>query len=257
MERRKFICLSTVMAILGSSKISAKRKAPARNEVKDIYEWRIYDLKENSQLLDTFFEKTLIPAYNKYKIKVGAFKTYKEESTPKQYYLFVYPDITTYHEVKKAIWKDKDFTNKAQPFYDTTALNPIYTNFESFLCEAFDKVPQLLEPSQNRTIFELRLYHSPNEEANQRKVAMFNKEEINVFDKVGIHSVCYGEILAGSRMPALMYLTWYTDMEARDEAWHQFGSHPDWINMKDKKEYAYTATNNKSIYLTPLNYSQI
>ena len=26
---------------------------------------------------------------------------------------------------------------------------------------------------------------------------MFNKDEIDVFDKVGINSVCYGEVLAG------------------------------------------------------------
>lgn len=257
MKRRNFIRLSASLAVLGSGNIAAKGMATSRSQKKEIYEWRIYTLKDNGELLDSFFKETLIPAYNTCKIKVGAFKTYKEETPAKRYYLFVYPDISTYHKVKKEIWKDSGFKSDAQSFYDATAAEPVYTNFETFLCEAFDKVPRLLTPSKDRTLFELRLYHSPNEEANQRKVSMFNKEEIDVFDKVGIHSVCYGEILAGSRMPALMYLTWYLDLKARDEAWRQFVSHPDWIQMKDKKEYAYTATNNTSTYLSPLGYSQI
>ena len=257
MKRRNFIRLSASLALVGSGKIAAKETASYLSKKKEIYEWRVYDLKGEGELLDSFYKETLIPAYNKFKIKVGAFKTYKEENPEKRYCLFVYPDLPTYHKVKKEIWKDAGFKSKSQAFYDTTAANPVYTNFETFLCEAFDKVPQLLMPDKNRTLFELRLYHSPNEEANQRKVGMFNKEEIDVFDKVGVHSVCYGEILAGPRMPALMYLTWYADLEARDEAWRQFGSHPDWIKMKDKKEYAYTATNNKSTYLSPLDYSQI
>ena len=48
---------------------------------------------------------------------------------------------------------------------------------------------------------------------------MFNKDEIDVFDKVGINSVCYGEVLAGPIMPAVMYLTWYKDEPTRNAAW--------------------------------------
>ena len=113
----------------------------------------------------------------------------------------------------------------------------------------------MLMPDKNRTLFEFRLYHSPNEEANQRKVKMFNLEEIDVFDKVGINSVCYGEILSGTQMPALIYLTWYKNEKTRNEAWDKFRSHPDWIGMKDKPEYANTATNNTSILLSPMPYS--
>ena len=93
--------------------------------------------------------------------------------------------------------------------------------------------------------------------ANQRKVAMFNKDEIDVFDKVGINSVCYGEVLAGPIMPAVMYLTWYKDEPTRNAAWDKFRAHPDWQRIKNLPEYAYTATRNTSLFLSPLPYSQI
>ena len=111
--------------------------------------------------------------------------------------------------MKRTIWDDTVFRKAAQPYFDKTAPNPAYFNFESFLCEAFDKVPSLLMPDKNRTLFELRTYHSPNEEANQRKVAMFNKDEIDVFDKVGINSVCYGEVLAGPIMLPTEPKVWF------------------------------------------------
>ncbi|MFQ9020571.1 MAG: hypothetical protein ACLR6J_02510 [Parabacteroides merdae] len=85
---------------------------------------------------------------------------------------------------------------------------------------------------------------------------MFNKDEIDVFDKVGINSVCYGEVLAGPIMPAVMYLTWYgrTDTQCR------LGQIPGTSGLatdQNLPEYAYTATRNTSLLLSPLPYSQI
>ena len=234
MQRRHFMKLTGMLATLPAIKgIAATSEKPAPSG-KQLYEWRIYTLEGD-----------------------GAFVPYKKEEKERRLLLFIYPDITTYHQVKRTIWDDTVFRKAAQPYFDKTAPNPAYFNFESFLCEAFDKVPSLLMPDKNRTLFELRTYHSPNEEANQRKVAMFNKDEIDVFDKVGINSVCYGEVLAGPIMPAVMYLTWYKDEPTRNAAWDKFRAHPDWQRIKNLPEYAYTATRNTSLLLSPLPYSQI
>jgi hypothetical protein len=155
------------------------------------------------------------------------------------------------------IWKDAAFKKAAQPFYDATAETPVYTEFESFVCEAFDRVPKLIKPDKSRTLFEWRNYKSPNEEANQRKVKMFNADEIAIFDQTGVNSVCYGEVLAGPRNPSLIYLTWYKDEPTRDEAWKKFGAHPEWQRIRVLPEYAHTATDNKIQLLSPLPYSQI
>ena len=210
-------------------------------------------------MLDSFLKDTLIPAYNRQKIKAGAFKQYKPKEGEKvqRHILFVYPDMDTYLTVKKIIWEDPVFRRESAEFYNITAPSPVYSNFETYLSEAFDKIPVHRTPDPSRTLFELRIYHSPNEEANQRKVTMFNKDEINLFDKVAINSVFYGDILAGPRMPALLYLTWYKDEKTRSEAWDTFRNHPDWKRISRLPEYANTATNNQSIFLSPMPYSQL
>lgn len=260
MQRRNFIKAAGALSVapLITTATSLENRTGSA-ETKEIYEWRIYTLAGESQLLDTFYKETLIPAYNRKNIKVGAFKPFRlKEGEPEQrHILFIYPDTDTYFRVKRTIWEDEIFRQQAQAFYDETAPNPVYSNFETYLSEAFDKIKIHRKPDPDRSLFELRIYHSPNEEANQRKVAMFNKDEIDVFDKVGINSVFYGDILAGPRMPALLYLTWYKDEGTRNAAWKQFGSHPDWKRISVLPEYAFTATNNQSILLAPLSYSQL
>lgn len=225
---------------------------------KEIYDWRIYTLTTpEGNELDSFYKDTLIPAYNRQGINVGAFKLYEEKDAAQRFYFFIYPDIATFHKVKHAIWDDDAFRKAAQPFYDKAAVSPVYKEFESYLCEAFDKIPRLKMPDKDRTLFHLRHYRSPNEEANQRKVKMFNEAEMAIFDKVGIHPVCYGEVLSGPHLPSLMYLTWYKDKESHDASWKAFGSHPDWHAIKDLPAYAHTATDNTNRILLPLAYSQI
>jgi len=256
MLRRNFMKLAGTLAIAPAVNCIA---SPSINQStqKEIYEWRIYTLTSNDTLLDTFFQKTLIPAYNRQNVLVGAFTLYKKTDTEKRMYLFIYPDIATYHKVKQEIWKDSAFKKEAQSFYDTTAATPVYTRFDTYLSEAFDRIPVHKKADKNRTLFELRTYYSPNEEANKRKVDMFNKMELDLFDKVGINPVFYGDILAGPGMPALLYLTWYKDEETRNSAWKTFGSHPEWHAMKDLPAYAYTATKVESVFLSPLTYSQL
>lgn len=256
MKRRNFIKAAGLMATVPAIESIASVQSSLAKE-KEIYEWRIYTLTGNGAELDAFYKDSLIPAYNSFRIKVGAFTLYKKENEEKRFYMFIYPNISTYKMVKKELWKNETFRKAAQPFYDSSAVNPVYKEFETFLCEAFDKIPQLLTPDRDRTLFEFRNYKSPNEEANQRKVRMFNVDEIAIFDKVGINSVCYGEVLAGPRMPSLIYLTWYKDIDTRNLAWKKFVEHPDWLRIKGLPEYANTATDNKNILLSPLYYSQI
>lgn len=268
MKRRKFMKVAGALSVVSATGMASTLKTVkttthtenATNAAKkEIYEWRIYTLTDDGKSLDAFFENTLFPAYQRKKIKAAAFTLYKPKEGEKEqrHVALIYPNLETYLNVKKTIWKDAAFRQKAQPFFDTTAPSPVYSNFESYLCEAFDKIPRHREPDPSRTLFEIRIYHSPNEEANQRKIQMFNKEEIDLFDKVAINSVFYGEILSGPRMPALLYLTWYKDEQTRSEAWKKFGSHPDWKEMSVRPEYAHTATNNQSIFLRPLPYSQL
>jgi hypothetical protein len=257
MKRRQFLKATGLMATFPVVDTLAAAAPATPTGGKQIYEWRMYTLTNDDGSIDSFYKDVFIPAHNRLGVKVGAFKLYEEKGVPMRFCLFIYPDITTYYKVRQDIWKDAAFRKASQPFYDKTAVNPAYKNVEIYLCEAFDKIPTLKMPDKSRTLFHLRHYASPNEEANQRKVKMFNDAEIEVFDKVGVNPVCYGEVLAGARNPSLMYLTWYKDKATHDAAWKAFGSHPGWIAIKDLPEYAHTATDNVNRLLLPMDYSQI
>lgn len=261
MQRRNFMKMAGALAAtpaLASASAALPPSALAASK-KEIYEWRIYTLQGEGAPLDSFFGKVLFPAYHRKKIITGAFKPYrlKEGEKDQRHVLFIYPDIAAFHKVKQELWSDRIFREAAQPYFDTTAPAPVYSHFETYLSEAFDRIPVHRKPGNERTLLEVRIYQSPNEEANQRKVKMFNTDEIAIFDQVGINSVLYGEIMAGPRMPALMYLTWYRNEDTRSAAWKQFGEHPEWNRIKSLPEYAHTATNNQSIFLSPMSYSEI
>jgi hypothetical protein len=86
---------------------------------------------------------------------------------------------------------------------------------------------------------------------------MFNKEELPLFDKVGLPSLLFGKILAGTYMPALAYMLSFKDMAHREEVWAKFRVHPEWITMRDKPEYANTVSKVNKIFLVPEEGSQI
>jgi hypothetical protein len=259
MKNNRFIIFIFLLAMpfVFAACTDAPSSASVSGEGKEIYEWRIYSLHEGgAAVLDSFFGDVLLPAYNRQNVSVGAFCPYREGDAELRYLLFVYPDMDSYMTAKQEIWKDRVFREAAQAFYDRTATEPAYKEFESLLCVAFDKMPKMRMPDKDRTLFELRHYRSPNEEANQRKITMFNKDEMAIFDRVGINSVCYGEVLAGIRQPSLIYLTWYRDEPVRNEVWRNFVGDPDWIRIRDMKEYAHTAVDNKNVLLSPMPYSQ-
>lgn len=225
-------------------------------KAKEIYEWRVYKLSGDASVLDNYFKDVLIPAYNRKGISVGAFRLYKPEETELRYLLFAYPDLAVFKKVNEEIWNDKVFKSAAQPFFDASAPVPVFSEYETYLSEAFDVMPQMRIPDKSRGLFELRIYHSPNDEAFRRKVKMFNSGEIDIFDATGINSVNYGAIIAGPFMPALMYLTWYKDEPARNAAWKAFGEHPDWKALSADPQYANTVKVSRNRLLSPMDYSQ-
>jgi len=263
MKNKAFILLylmliSTFIISCCKSKCDSTCESKCESECtkKQIYEWRIYSLTGDGAVLDDFFKDVLIPAYNRCDVSVGAFSLYKQEEVEQRYLLFVYPCLQTYNKVRQTVWNDEAFQEAARPFFEATAPDPVFSKYETYLCEAFDKIPEMRMPDKDRTLFEYRNYYSPNDEANKRKIKMFNTGEIDLFDKAGINSVCYGEIFAGSRMPALIYLTWYKDEETRNIAWDVFGKNPDWQSMRSDPAFKNTATNNIVKLLSPMPYSQ-
>lgn len=87
---------------------------------------------------------------------------------------------------------------------------------------------------------------------------MFNQGgEIDIFDKLNFNAVFYGEVLSGSTMPNLIYMTTFPDRKTRDEYWSIFRVDPDWEVLRDVEYYANTVSKNITLFLYPTNYSDI
>ncbi|MCY4585549.1 MAG: NIPSNAP family protein [Bryobacterales bacterium] len=88
---------------------------------------------------------------------------------------------------------------------------------------------------------------------------MFNREEIRIFRRSGIHPVFFGHSLYGPRQPNLTYMVWYDDMRAREAAWKRFLDDPDWKRIRNKPGWsnAEAVSNISNTFLRPLPFSPV
>ena len=87
---------------------------------------------------------------------------------------------------------------------------------------------------------------------------MFNEGgEIDVFRKTGLRPVFFGETLAGPLMPNLTYMLVFDSEESQAEHWDEFRNHPDWLALREDKQYKDTVSNVTDFILRPASFSQI
>jgi hypothetical protein len=117
------------------------------------------------------------------------------------------------------------------------------------------ETPQLKGARKDR-IYELRSYEGPTEKLYKSKVKMFNDgDEVGLFKRLGFNAVFYAEVLSGSRMPNLVYMTTFENMASRDEHWKTFGNDPQWKNLLTIEEYKNTVSKADILLLSPTDYS--
>lgn len=258
MERRNFLKGTAAMAaVTATGGVMASGNLPVSD--KEFYEFRIYQLTGGGAkgILKAYLTEALLPLFSKLGIKLGAFEELDKEEPPKVYILFVYPSTDVYFKLQKELTTNSEYLAAAKTYFELPAAKPVFERYETFLTEAFDAIPKHRTPDKSRGLFELRTYESYNEDAARRKIAMFNDEELPLFDKVKLHPVFFSKILAGKFMPALMYMLWFKDMDEREANWKDFVDSPEWKAMSAKPIYADTVSKVRRKFLTPTDYSQI
>ena len=126
--------------------------------------------------------------------------------------------------------------------------------------KAFKLSPELQKPSltgaRKDRIYELRSYEGATEKLYQKKVHMFNEgNEIALFKRLNFNAVFYAEVLVGSHMPNLMYMTTFENKAERDLHWDTFRNDPEWKVLSAKPEYQHTVSKNDTLFLYPTDYS--
>jgi hypothetical protein len=226
----------------------------------EIYELRVYELKfsKSADVLHDYFQKALIPALNRQGIEhIGAFEELGDAMPKKLYLLIYYADFSTYEIVTDELENDDVFDKEAQTYWTTTPENIPFSRVESSFIRATDGFPNLVKPTDNAGVYELRIYEGYNEDALRRKVKMFNDSEFDIFKDVGLNLVFFGANISGDQMPCLTYLLAFEDLEQRNNIWSKFGPHPEWQRISKLEEYSNTVSSISRVFLKPLSYSQL
>jgi hypothetical protein len=229
----------------------------AQNEFCEL---RVYSMKRGGPAsgLHNYLEKALMPALNREGVKnIGVFEEYGMSQPAKFYFLIPYASMSSYEAIHAKLKTDKTFISDSKEYNQLSQEAFPYDRVEVSHFRAFDGIPKLLKPASGSMLFELRTYESYSEDAARRKRKMFNDGEIEIFEKTGLHSVFFGEKLAGPQMPALTYMLAFKDMDERDANWAKFVAHPSWKIISGLEEYANSVSDIKRTFLKPLGYSQL
>ncbi len=256
----KFI-ITLLLASVFSADLFSQSKKPVFYEIK-VYHFQS-DQQEN--LIDLYLKNALIPTLNRMGIKnVGVFKPVEEKNPADRrvYVLIPFKTAKRFASMPELLDKDQQYNKEGESFLDAPYNKPAFTRVESIFIKAFEDMPFMSVPILNnepqKRIYELRSYEGPSDKAYLRKVHMFNQGgEISLFKRLGFNAVFYGNVLSGSRMPNLMYMTTFEDMPSRDEHWKAFFSSPEWKKLLTMDYYKNTVSKSDIILLHPTVYSGI
>ena len=198
--------------------------------------------------------------------KVGVFKPIANDTAQlKRVYVFIpFISMKEWDKLRRQLDKDASYQSAAREFIHAAADKKPFERIESILLEAFQMhtrfvLPGVKNPLSER-VYELRSYESPTEHLHKTKVKMFNEGgEIALFKKLNFNAVFYGKVLSGSRMPNLIYMTTFENMEDRNAHWKAFSASPEWKAMSALPEYEnkVAVSRNETILMRPVDYSEI
>ncbi|RYE18476.1 MAG: NIPSNAP family containing protein [Sphingobacteriaceae bacterium] len=215
----------------------------------DYYQISIYHTKSRSQAdsLSSYFQNSYIrwlhqSGFN----KVGIFFPIANDTSADQRIVLWIP-LKSLNDIHKLV---------------PHAATPAYVRMENILLTAFEKAPHFKLPTlqgpREEHIFELRSYESPTEERYISKVKMFNAGgEVPLFARLNFNAVFYAHVLAGSRMPNLMYMTSFDNKAIHDEHWKAFSDDAAWKKLSGTVEYQKNVNKADIILMHPASYSDV
>ena len=267
MKLQNYFFLLTLLGIIGCSKSNTdKMSAPEMNNNQNLfYQIKTYTFDNEAQatLTESFVKNAYIPALKRQNItNIGVFKTRltDKDTVNKLYILLPLKSITQVLSIEESLKTDMAYKNAGKEFLQAPYNKSPYRRIESTILKPFERMPflkpsPLTGPRANR-IYELRSYESASEEIHENKVDMFNAGgEVALFEKLGFNAVFYGQIVSGSKMPNLMYMTTFENQTSRDAHWKAFGEAPEWNVMKSLPKYQNNVSHIDIMYLYPTEYS--
>jgi len=238
---------------------------PSAKTEREFYQLTVYHFKDASQekVIDNYLQNALMPALHKVNIKnIGVFKNRSNDTlTDKTMYVLV--PVKSLEEIMKLTAKlkaDKNYQSAGAVYLDAVYTSAPYSRIETILLHAFSLAPELQLPkltgARKDRIYELRSYESATEKIFRNKVQMFNEgDEIGLFKRLNFNASFYGEVIAGGKMPNLMYMTCHENKTVRDANWKNFVDDPYWKKLSAMPEYQHNVSHIDISFLYPTEYS--
>lgn len=232
---------------------------------REYYELRVYSTQneEQQKLINDYWEKAAIPAYNRAGIRpIGVFTALQESATNKVYVLIPFASLGAFEALPARLADDAEYQKAAAGFMKRSKNDAPYTRFESSILHAMTGMPKLALPPSTAEkkpwVFELRTYLSPTEAKGANKIDMFNDGEIEVMKEVGLNPVFFAGTIAGPQMPNLIYMTsGGPEMEQYRQIWRRFGPHPVWKKLAADPKYKDNMSGIQNVFLKRTSASQI
>jgi hypothetical protein len=234
---------------------------------REFYAIQIYNLETTAQeqQVDTYLQNAYLPALHRMGFKnIGVFKPIANDTSSNKRIVVFIPlkKLDQYVAMVDKLAKDKQYLQDGAAYIDAAYNKPAYKRMETVLLRAFTGMPVMEKPalksSVSDKVYELRSYESATEKLYINKVEMFNKgDEVGLFKRLGFNAVFYAEVLAGSHMPNLMYMTSFENMQEREQHWKAFGSDPAWKVLSAKPEYQHNVSKNDTWLMRATAYSDL
>ena len=262
MKKNLKLFIQFFLLIILVTSVSWNQSGKSKREYYQLTVYR-YNTAVQEKILDNYLENALLPAYHRMGIKqVGIFKNLANDTVPAKL-LYVFLPLKTFEMADKfsaTLLKDKVYQAAGDEYINAVYTNPPYTRMETILLKAFSLAPEMqfpvLKSGKKERVYELRSYESPSEKLYQKKVHMFNEgDEIGLFKRLNFNAVFYSEVIAGSKMPNLMYMTCFESMEDRDAHWKSFVNDDQWKKLSAMPEYKNLVSKNEINFLRPAEYS--
>jgi hypothetical protein len=258
MERRQMLAGIAASAFLSGE----ARAATPPNTYLELKTWRLHNTEENQpSRVEDFIGHGLQPALARAGAKLaGAFGNLIGPDGPYYVTLTQYASLGAMQETLSKLTGDEAYQRELQKLSASPGLP--FVRVESSLLQSFGMPePALSDSGEKRQprIFEMRTYESQSFTTLARKIGMFNGGEMQIFQRLGMRPVFFGETIVGPRQPNLTYMLSYDDLAARDRLWREFSSDPEWKKLRSQPglQDSEIVANISNVILRPLPFSAI
>ncbi|WPU92306.1 NIPSNAP family protein [Mucilaginibacter sabulilitoris] len=251
--------VATIVLMIGC--MSASSAGAAK---RYYYQLKVYHYKTTAQegRIERYLEQAYVPAMHRAGIsQVGVFKPIQQDTADLRIYVFTpFTSMDKLTGIDQKLQADTKYLTDGEDYIDADYKDAPYNRIETIVMQAFPKMPAPAVPNLTGNkadrVYELRSYESPTEKYNFNKVRMFNDgDEVGLFKRLGFNAVFYSEVIAGPRMPNLMYMTTFNDKADRDKHWDAFNNDSYWKSLSAKAEYQHNVSHADIIFLYPMAYS--